>query len=220
MGSLVQPIAGNQSFTNVANLAGQLTNLDVSSASASNLQVNNLRVDNQLQAGTFFDNQWVENVVVGYAPLGFANLVIGGVVNLNRVPGVPAALNAADPNLLLLPDGAMISGVTLSNNGTALAPGGADTVQVDTGVPAFPAAAGALSLVAATAASVVNGANGAAVGQGLLTAQPLLGTAAVDPAAVVLQTTVPSSVTVTKAGGANTGGDLRVAVHFVLPIIG
>ena len=219
MGSLVQPIAGNQSFTNVANLAGQLTNLDVSSASASNLQVNNLRVDNQLQAETFIDNQWVERVVVGYAPLGFATLADGGVVNLNSAPGFPAALNAADPNLLLLPTGAMISRLTITNNGTALAPGAADTVQVDAGVPAFPAAAGALSLVAATAASVVNGANGAAVGQGLEAFLPTLGTAAVDPADGVLQTTVPSSVTVTKAGGANTGGDIRVAINYSLPII-
>jgi len=72
--------------------------------------------------------------VVGYIPIDFlttqANAVTPSYGYFNAVPDQinsnPAS--AADPNILLLPIGAQISGITLTNNGVTIA--GAGTIDI------------------------------------------------------------------------------------------
>lgn len=107
------PIAGNQTFTSISYLSGQVPQLNVGDISAAS-------IDGQLSVYT----------VTGYAPTTFSTLGIGGVVNLNRLPGLPQAATTADPNLLRIPPRSVLNEIFVTNNGTEITSGGAATLDI------------------------------------------------------------------------------------------
>lgn len=107
------PIAGNQTFTSISYLSGQVPQLNVGDLSAASI-----------------DGQLSEYTVTGYAPTTFSTLGIAGVVNLNRLPGLPQAATTADPNLLRIPPRSVLNSVFATNNGTAITSGGAATLDI------------------------------------------------------------------------------------------
>ena len=111
--AFTNPIAGNETFTSVSYLSAQLPQLNVANLTAASI-----------------DGQLGEFTVTGYAPTTFSTLGIGGVVNLNRLPGLPQATVATDTNLLVIPPRSVINSVFATNNGTTITSGGAATLDI------------------------------------------------------------------------------------------
>ena len=158
---MTNPISGNQFFTRVENIAGQLTNLNASVASVGSLTVGGaMSAGSAVLTGT---NQ--SSTVVGYAPASFATGAISSIHNLMTAPGLGAATVVTDPNLLHLPAGAVVDRVVVTNNGTTVVGGTSFTVGTKSSV-----LAGALTNTTTTNAVVamllatVNAATGGAVG--------------------------------------------------------
>ena len=73
MTSLSQPIAGNQSFSGVSNVAGQMASLSVADGSASKLSVQSLEVKGSTAVN---DGAYTLTTVTGYAPVQFRTAVL------------------------------------------------------------------------------------------------------------------------------------------------
>lgn len=152
-------IAGNENFTLVENAAGQFQSLNVSYEQATEMKVENITVGDENFAkevvglGTVY-------TVTGYAPTTFGTTAATAGVFLNIQPNNLPATSATSSQLLHLPTGAEIIGMRLTNNGTAIASGGAATLSIanqawSAGAPAGTTLAN-LTLVGAGAATGVN----------------------------------------------------------------
>ena len=121
------PIAGNDSFTKVANLAGQLSDLSVGEVTA--LNVKSLVAES---VSSSLGPQVTQVTVLGYAPSDFGTNAVG-TAPLNTQPGQARATDSSDINLLTLPEAATVTAVELSNNGTTITSAGAPTFDLSVG---------------------------------------------------------------------------------------
>lgn len=123
-------MAGNENFTLVENSAGVLQNLQTTSEQS---------VESKIQKLTVYDENFAKEVVglgtiytvTGYAPDNFGTTGGGHGVFLNRVPKGPAATSATADQLLLLPNGATIIGMRITNNGTTITGNAGSSLNID-----------------------------------------------------------------------------------------
>lgn len=242
MASQVQPIQGNEFYVRVADQAGQVGTgnfgaLNVASGvkTQSIIATNNLSFNGTAPTNSTtttgdtnpvqYTNATIGNVktVTGYAPIyssvggtpvsgAFATSAAGGSYFLNKSPGSTAAVNVSDGNLLLIPNSAKIIGVIVTNNGTTLAGGTTYSIGLQASTT-FTAAANTQLLNAGTLANVNSGIV-------LGTAASAFGGAGAAASSVTISngsgtSNVPSVVTVTTNGTANTAGDLAVTITYL-----
>lgn len=217
------PIAGNQDFTNVEFLAGQMPKLDVNTLTAQTLGVNNLNL-----TGTVSDTEaypgTVVHRVVAYAPTGFATTAATAGVYLNKRPGLAPAANASAAQLFSLPTGAQLRSARLTNNGTTVTSGGATTLDVAVQAWSASAPSGTTlfnKAVAVGAASVsgVNNVEGITVTSNVpILATTLFGTTGVATVTggQVTVTSGVQNVGVLVNAAALTAGDLALVVEYTL----
>lgn len=212
--SSANPVFGNNGFSKVENLAGQLSSLNASDGTVVNLTTS------ALDAGfvqTFGEGQLVTRYA--YAPKTFSTLGVGSGLSLMKAPGLSAATATTDTNLFKLPDTATVVGAFLDNNGTTVTSGGAATVSVGTGTALNGAVVTALT--AGTTVALLN--SGASVGNGqsaVLAGANLLGGTGAAPGAGFDAVTAGAGETLLNVVGAVaalTAGDLRVAVTYFQP---
>ena len=119
--SFFAPIAGNESFSSVDNVAAAIQNLDVADAKINNASTVSLNLigvgltDAGSQAG-----RGVVYRAVGYSPV-FTSTAAGSGFYFNSRPNIEAQTTsgvgaAVNTNLLLIPDNAIIQQVSLINN--------------------------------------------------------------------------------------------------------
>jgi hypothetical protein len=215
-------IAGNQDFTNVEFLAGQMPTLDVNTLTSETVGVNNLNL-----AGTLSDTQAYPGTtlhrVVAYAPNGFATTAVDAGVYLNKRPGLAPAANASVAQLFSLPVGAKLRSARLTNNGTIITSTGAATLSVAIQPWSVNPPSGATlfnkAVVGATSVSGVNNLEGVTVSSNV----PILNTASfgTNGTATVSagQITVASgtqNVGVLVSAFPLTAGDLAVVIEYTL----
>ena len=210
---MTNSVSGNQFFTRVENIAGQLTNLNASVASVGSLTVGGaMSAGSAVLTGT---NQ--SSTVVGYAPTSFATGAISSIHNLMTAPGLGAATVVTDPNLLHLPAGAVVDRVVVTNNGTTVVGGTSFTVGTkDATLATALADATTTDAVVAMLLVTVNG--GGTVGGTTATTELALGTAGqlstVSTLAGQAQGAFDNLVAVTINGAPNTAGDLCVEITY------
>lgn len=137
----INPVAGNQFFSRVSNVAGQVANLNVGEVTAGDLKGTNLNVENITSTVLSSANMSVQSVkldlpgiprtfytVLGYLPSDFGTLS-GTPLTLNKSHGLVADLTGQTGTRLLLPTGASIIGLIATNNGTPWI-GGVDSSNV------------------------------------------------------------------------------------------
>jgi hypothetical protein len=186
----------NANFRKVEHMAGPLSEMVVADAEISNLNANvSSSVTTSLAGGAL-----TQATVVGYAPTGW----IGAAANhnLNKQPGLPQATALTDPQLVVLPFGAVVTNVIANDNGVLNT--GAANVSVGT-APTLATATNNALLTAALVGSLVTG---AAAGTNLAfgTAGSIL-SVATGPAGNVLVALPDAAV---------TAGDLCVIVEYVV----
>ena len=187
----------------VKSLAGPLTDVHGSDGRFSNLKTTNVEASSL----SLSSRGVTENTLIAFGSTGFATAAVGSLT-LNRRPRAAAASASTDPIVASLPAGAVITSVTIDNNGTTITSGGSATLAITMG--AFNGAA-STTPVAATAIAVANAATGAEV-SGFGTA---VGSAAVAPVAASVVPASPNNfLNVTVATAALTAGDLRVVVKY------
>tara|TARA_B100000902_G_scaffold387632_1_gene432034 strand:- start:294 stop:1043 length:750 start_codon:yes stop_codon:yes gene_type:complete len=183
------PIAGNESFSNVDNVAAAIQNLDVAEAKITNASTVSLNMDGPItdlyvapyaqqladaSATNVAINKGQKRLyrVNGFAPSNFINgFATGQGFYFMKNPNQEAATSSADEQLLTLPLGAQIVGAVLTNgaNGT-LAGATSWVVQISTntgtfdGTTAPTGAGGTAALYTTTTPTLVNNVGGAAVG--------------------------------------------------------
>ena len=220
--SVPDPIAGNQSFTNVENLAGQVPLLRAASVEANNVSVDSLSFKESLSDSTVYPGS-VLHRVVAYAPTNFGTTAATNGVFLNKLPALAAATNASSPQLFTLPVGAKLVRATLTNIGTTVTSGGAATLDVAVQAwAATPSGATLFNKALAVGAESVSGVNNV---QGVTVSSNVP-----NPASALFGTTSVATVTggqITVASGAQnvgvlvnvaalTAGDLALVVEYTL----
>lgn len=207
---MATPIAGNQNYTKVDNIAAPVSTLNAGQLKVSTLEAG------QVTAGLLhqeFARPGLGSLrqAVAYAPSGFATAGASSVHFLNNSPNSAAATSASDPQLFLLPAGATVVDILLTNNGTTVAGG----TTFDLGTLVWTASPGALTgnLLTATTTALVNSATGLRAGQSTApTAFGGLGAANVGVGPVAANTGLAVEV----LGAANTSGDLAVLVTYMV----
>lgn len=129
--SVPDPVNGNANFTTVTNKANQVEVLDVSRIKVTDLLGGDATV-NSLANVTAVPGLGTLKTVVGYAPTGFNVTPSGSGVFLNTTEGQAPALTAQDQGLLVLPAGAVILSMRVTNNGTAITSGGGANFDIAT----------------------------------------------------------------------------------------
>ena len=187
-------------------------------------KLNSSNFSNNLDNGSN-PHRWV----VGYAPSSFSTAAASTVLNFNTEQG-----KAANHSPLVLPKGAFILRVFLSDNGTTIT----GATNYDVGTTATSAGTSATFFNAVTVADISTGESttagqGAAfvcfcmgngiggnttavtngIGQAITTS---LATADTNQALATLHLGAQHFVTVTMASGTNTAGDLRIAIEYIL----
>jgi len=159
------------------------------------------------------------NVAVGYGSSTFGTLGIAGVQSLNRAPGLAAdaavTIVTANANTLILPPGAIITRAYVGNNGTVIN-GGTD---YDIGVSATAATSDALFDAVTTATVNAGGGAGGIFAAGAATTSPQFASVGVLLTNTAGFVTVPAAgafVTVTANTSANTAGDLKVVLEYLV----
>lgn len=197
------PIAGNQNFTKVENLAGQLNVANIRDANVSDLQANSVASSVSMLLPTSSEVKTL-NVV---APSAFATLADGSTslpVVLSGNTATPSA--STDAANATLPAGAVIVAVEFSNNGVTVA----GTSNLDLGVAGFKTASS--NLVGATTAAILN--NG-----GLVQCSPLASTLFASTGGKDQGVVVPASpnnfLTLTNNTGAITTGAFAATVYYL-----
>jgi len=207
MSSQANPIAGNQHFKGVENIAGQLDKLSVADGKLANLQAGVATVQGLMMTGGAKSlNGLMLHSVSGYAP---ATLAAATSYFVNKLEGQANVATPAstDTNVLVVPAGAQIVGVLLEDP-TIDATVAAGT-QALTGV----VAAANVNLAAASAAAAVNA--GAIAG---VPNVPTLGAAALSVltgSVVVAASPTVTGVTITTGAGLSTNTQLAVTVFYL-----
>jgi hypothetical protein len=115
-------LASNLSFTRVTNSTEQLSNLNVSDAKAGSLSVGSITAGN-VNLVNAVPGVGTLHQVLGYAPMGFEVASANDTMFLNVRPGSTVATDVTDSQLLVLPAGAQILNVVVTNNGTVISGG-------------------------------------------------------------------------------------------------
>lgn len=123
--SVPDPVNGNANFITVTNKANQVEVLDVSRIKVTDLLGGNATL-NSLANVTAVPGLGTLKTVVGYAPTGFNVTPSGSGVFLNTTENQAPALVSTDQGLLVLPTGAVILSMRVTNNGTAITGAGAN----------------------------------------------------------------------------------------------
>lgn len=204
-------IAGNQNFTQIQNLAGQVARLDVNDLSTQSVAVNELNLQ-----GTFSDTDAypgaVLHRVVGYAPTSFVGTKHDEGFFLNKAAGLAKAANANAVQLLTLPVGAKIVRARLTNNGTFITATGATAAVADIAIQAWAVKPddGTLfdgaPLIGLASTSCANNVEGLTVSSNV----PVLGTALFGKTGVA--TVTDGQITVVE-GAQNVGVLLGITVN-------
>lgn len=214
------PIAGNQDFNNVENVAGQIPLLEVDALRAQSVGVNELNLNGSISDKNAYPGS-VLHRVVGYAPASFGTTAKGGGVFLNKSPGLPKSLNGSAAQLLVLPVGAKLIRATLTNNGTTVTSNGAPTLDV--GVESWKATPNnadvfSSAVVGLAAASGINNAQGVTVSANA-TIQATGGFGSTGGAAAATPVTVAAgaqNVSVLVKDAALTAGDLALVIEYTM----
>lgn len=146
--------------------------------------------------------------VTGYAPVELATAAAADILFLNNQPGLAANTDAADASALVIPAGARIASVEITNNGTAVV--GGTTFNLDTAV--YPAPVAVTSLAAGVAEATVNLAIGTRLSNITSTALGTAGSLTDAVAAVADDTGLVLTVGATPV----TAGDLAVLITYIL----
>jgi len=196
------PIAGNQNFTKVENLAGQLALARIGEAKVNELQANSVASSVSILL-PFSAEVKTLNVV---APSAFATLAAAGAtlpVVLSGNTATPSA--STDAANATLPAGAVIVAVEFSNNGVTVA----GTSDLDLGVAGFNTASA--NLVTTTTAAILN--NG-----GLVQCSPsatFFASSGDKDQGVVVPAAPNNFLTLTNNTGANTTGAFAATVYYL-----
>lgn len=208
---MATPIAGNNNFTKVENLAGSLTNLNVTDAKVNSLDVQGRASVGLLEQRNSFPGRGSLRQVVGYAPVGFSTAVVDTIQWLNVQPNSPAATAVTSSQLLLLPVGAQIVSAMVTNNGVTVTNTVLSFYDVSSEVwSAVPAATGNIAS-GVPLASVNLGANvgGAATSSAL-------GSSGTSNEAVLAAAVANTGVNVQTLLGDNLTGDFAVLLTYLL----
>lgn len=197
------PIAGNQNFTKVENLAGQLALARISEAKVHELQANSVASSVSMLLPSSREVKTLRVV----APSAFATLAAAGATLPLVLTGNTATPSAStDAANATLPAGAVIVAVEFSNNGVTVA----GTSNLDLGVAGFNTAS--TNLVAVSTAAIIN--NG-----GLVQCSPLgttlLGSTGAKDQGVVVPAAPNNFLTLTNNTGANTTGAFAATVYYI-----
>jgi hypothetical protein len=208
------PIAGNEGFSRLDQFTGSLPSLNETDGLIDDLKVSEDLFVGKIQ--TSGKGQFVTRFA--YAPSGFSTLVSGGTLSLMTKPGLPNATSLSNPNLFLLPTGAVVTGAVLTNNGVTVS-GSGSTVSVGSG--AVLNGAVVTPITSGTTIALLN--SGAVVGYGqaaVLTGANLIGAAGVAPGVGFNAVTVSGTlVNVSCAVGNLTTGDLSVQITYYNPTL-
>lgn len=188
-------LAGNAQFTKVDNLAGHLSDLNVSDAKVGVLSVQgNLTVGGDvLQGGV------QTGTVVGYTPTG---VLAVASYTLVRTAGSSAVTVATDPQAITLPVGAVVKSISYVGQNTFTQSGG--TFGIGTG--ALNAASTAD--VAVGTPTLANGAGGANLS--------LLGSTTTGDAATVVPASPSNYLNLDVVAASITVGQLCVTIEYSL----
>jgi hypothetical protein len=129
--SVPDPVNGNANFTTVTNKANQVEVLDVSKIKVTDLLGGDATL-NSLANVTAFPGLGTLKTVVGYAPTGFNVTPSGSGVFLNTTENQAPALVSTDQGLLVLPAGAVILSMRVTNNGTTITSDGGANFNIAT----------------------------------------------------------------------------------------
>lgn len=214
------PIAGNQDFKHVENVAGQIPLLEVDALRSQSVDVNELNLTGSISDSKAYPGS-VLHRVVGYAPASFGTTAKDNGVFLNKLPALAKSVNGNAEQLLVLPVGAKLIRATLTNNGTTVTSNGSTTLNV--GVESWQAVPSATNLfqdapVAAASASGINNAQGVTVSANVVT---LLnagfgGSGVGTAASPVTVTTGVQNVGVLVKGANLTAGDLALVIEYTM----
>jgi hypothetical protein len=196
------PIAGNQNFTKVENLAGQLSLAKIGEAKVNKLQANSVASSVSMLLPSSADVKTL-NVV---APTAFATLAAGATLPVVLAGNTATPTASTDAANATLPEGSVIVAVEFSNNGVTVA----GTSDLDLGIAGFNT--GSNNLVKTTTATIVN--DGGLVQSASGTTNGFGSTGAKDEGVVVLAS--PNNfLTLTNNTGANTTGAFAATVYYL-----
>lgn len=209
MSNTVTPVIGNDGFQRVKNSTEQLNELNLINGRVVELSAGTVttRLLNQAVVGL-----GTLRKVVGYAPVGFATAATNQVFYLNNSPASVAATALTNSQLLLLPTGARIVNVTVTNNGTTVV--GGTTFDLGTEEWNSGGGTGTSNLLAGATLASIN--SGVTAGNELAAVAPVaLGTSGVSLAPL---SAVPANtgVSIQVLGSPNTAGDVAVTITYLL----
>jgi hypothetical protein len=225
---MANPIAGNQNFTSVENITGQIRNLNVATGRVAELTAGTITSDS-IVTDSITDalGLYRYTTVVAYAPTGFAGLAVSPAALTLRDTAAQADLTTytSGNGMVIIPPLAEVLSIVAYNNGTAIAGGTTFNIGLSIALNTVPST----NLLAATLLASLNQAGpptGVSAGIYQILADPsvvpqALGTAGntlllqrgLTIAAAASPTVTTLSVEAA-AGGPNTTGDLRVIVRY------
>lgn len=115
--SYPNPVAGNQSFSMVSNIAQQLPIVNTADLASDSASTNTFAVENTTRVNNYPGRGNIYTVV-GYVPTNFyAQTAAPGQGSfLNKAPGLPGSFDSTNPNLLTLPVNSIIVESIITNN--------------------------------------------------------------------------------------------------------
>jgi len=115
--SYPNPVAGNQSFSMVSNIAQQLPIVNTAELASDSTSTNTFAVENTTRVNNYPGRGNIYTVV-GYVPTNFyaQTAAPGRGSFLNKAPGLPGSFDSTNPNLLTLPVNSIIVESIITNN--------------------------------------------------------------------------------------------------------
>lgn len=197
------PIAGNQNFTKVENLAGQLNVANIRDANVSDLQADLVATSIQIQLP--FEATKVKSLDV-VAPSAFGNLADGSTTLPLVLPGNTATpLSSSDPSCAKVPEESTVVAVVFNNNGVEVS----GTSAMNLGLGAFNTAGN--NLVAGTTDATINQTG---VVQSMPSGSQVLGGNGGKPTGTPAGVGV-NFLTLTNVTGPNTAGGFGATVYYI-----
>ena len=207
---MYQPVNGNNCFTVVNSLAGQIANLDVSNVNAVSLTVENLNtstISSQLLPGLGLTKSGKIHQVILYAPIGFNTGIVNSIWFFNTQPHS----EHGGSSMFVLPKGSQVYSATCTNNGTTIASGGLSTFDIGYESYINHAQVGGAQIFATLPLATINTGGYA----GPLASSLALGTAG-NVFALPAVTTGEMNVTIQVLTFPNTAGDAALLLSYLL----
>jgi hypothetical protein len=223
--SFFAPIAGNESFSNVNTVAGQVENLNLSNGQVvvESLNLTGLVSDSKKAPGGTVKR------MIGYAPNNFAPSAASATFFLNKEPGLPPAESADYDKLFKFPVGSIPIKATITNNGTLITSAGALTADVDrqawSATPSGAVGAGTTIfntaiMVGTVVTSCANNSSGITVNSNVpILASALFNTAGTETITGTLAATVDGAdcVSIVCSADTITAGDVSIVFEVFIP---